>query len=123
MALVDVENPARVVHLRGELAQKYKWLVARLGPRYQPIEDAINGMIDGHEVRTAGWLPGSDWTGTPFEAIYEVCGRNQEEAGLSFGLIVWMVFEKRPETWASAHGMKDGREIRSRTYFRWPPSQ
>jgi hypothetical protein len=37
---------------------------------------------------------------------------------LNFGLIVWKVFEERSESWASAHGMKDGKEIRGRTYFR-----
>jgi hypothetical protein len=28
------------------------------------------------------------------------------------------VFEHRPDVWASTHGMKDGVEIRSRSYFR-----
>ena len=55
---------------------------------------------------------------TPFERIYEVCGRDENEAAKCFGLIVWKVFENRSETWASAHGMKDGKAIRSRTYFR-----
>ena len=32
----------------------------------------VNELIDeaGSEIATAGWLPGSDWTGTPFEPIY-----------------------------------------------------
>lgn len=52
--------------------------------------------------------------------IYDAGGRDQEEAAKNFGLIVWKVFEERPETWTNAHGIKDGREIRGRTYFRWP---
>ena len=32
----------------------------------------IDELIDdaGAEIATAGWLPGSDWTGTPFQPIY-----------------------------------------------------
>lgn len=120
MTLVSVEKPDREVHLSGQLAQKYEWLAAKLGPRLQPIEAALDAMIEGTDIQTGGWMPGNDWTATPFQAIYEVCGKDKDEAGRCFGLIVWKVFEKRPESWASAHGMKDGQEIRSRTYFRWP---
>jgi len=120
MTLVAIEDPSREIHLTGQLAQKYEWLVAKLGAKLQPIEEKLEGMIDGDRIHTAGWMPGSDWTHTPFQAIYETCGQDKEEAGRCFGLIVWKIFEKRQETWASAHGMKDGREIRSRTYFRWP---
>ncbi len=37
----------------------------------------INELIDeaGSEIATAGWLPGSDWTGTPFEPIYTKAAR------------------------------------------------
>lgn len=120
MTLVSVEHPGRALHLTGMLKQKYEWLVSRLGPDLGPIEDVLNGMIDGDRIHTAGWMPGSDWTGTPFQRIYEVCGSDVDEAAKCFGLIVWKVFEQRPEDWASAHGMVGGEEIRSRTYFRWP---
>ena len=37
----------------------------------------IDELIDesGAEIATAGWLPGSDWTGTPFEPIYTKAAR------------------------------------------------
>jgi hypothetical protein len=120
MTLVSIENPDREIQLTGNLDKKYSWLAAKLGPTLAPIEHTLNAMIDSDRVHTAGWMPGSDWTGTPFQAIYSACGQDAEEAGKCFGLVVWKVFEKRPEKWASAHGMKDGHEIRSRTYFRWP---
>jgi hypothetical protein len=120
MTLVAVEDPARELHLTGQLRRKYDWLVAKLGSDLGPIEAKLNSMIDGDRIHTAGWMPGSDWAGTPFQRIFEVCRKDVEEAGRCFGLIVWKVFEKRPETWASAHGMQHGEEIRSRTYFRWP---
>ena len=120
MTLVAVEDSGREIRLTGQLASKYEWLVKQLGWHLGPIEDALNAKIDGTRIQTAGWMPGSDWTNTPFDPIYQVCGQDIEEAGRCFGLLVWKVFEKRPETWASAHGLKDGKEIRSRTYFRWP---
>lgn len=120
MTLVNLEHPDREIHLRGMLKQTYEWLASRLGADLAPIEARLNNMIDGDRIHTAGWMPGSDWTGTPFQRIYEVCGNDVDEAAKCFGLIVWTVFEKRPESWAGAHGMIDGKEIRSRTYFRWP---
>ena len=123
MTLVRIENPTRTIYLTGILADKYHWLSAQLGDNLHPIEEALNSMIEGDRIHTAGWMPGSDWTGTPFQSIYDACNQDAEEAGKCFGLIVWMVFEKHPDTWASAHGMIDGREIKSRTYFRWPGDQ
>lgn len=120
MTLVAVENPRREIKLTGRLASKYAWLVDQLGPKLGPIEDVLNRMIEGTRIQTAGWMPGNNWTNTPFDPIYRICGGDIEESGKCFGLIVWKVFEKRPENWASAHGLKDGKEIRSRTYFRWP---
>jgi len=120
MTLVRVEDPDREIRLTGTLKKKYDALATRLGGDLDPIGQRLNSMIDGDRIHTAGWMPGSNWNGTPFQRIYEVSGRDVEEAAKNFGLIVWKVFEKRPESWVSAHGMIDGKEIRSRTYFRWP---
>jgi hypothetical protein len=121
MTLVSVEKPdGKPLTLSGDLAKKYAALERRLGPSLAPIKENLNGMIDGTRIQTSSWMPGSNWQGGPFQAIYDACAKDEEEAGKSFGLIVWKVFEERPETWTSARGMKDGREIRGRTYFRWP---
>jgi len=120
MTLVDIQRPTRKIHLTGERLTRYERIIGDLGPRLTPIEQALNAMIDGTSIQTAGWMPGNNWDGTPFQAIWEVCGQDREESAKAFGLIVWKVFEKRPETWASAKGMIDGKEIPSRTYFRWP---
>jgi hypothetical protein len=81
----------------------------------------INDLIDesGAEIATAGWLPGSDWTGTPFEPIYAKAARGDfQRSALFFGQLVWYAVMKRPERWASGRYEVDGREIGSRTYFR-----
>jgi hypothetical protein len=83
------------------------------------IKECLNQMIDGDEIHTAGWMPGHDWTGTPFEPIYFNAARQSYEASARcFGLMVWEVFMERPERWTSGRFEKDGQEIGSRTYFR-----
>ena len=84
----------------------------------------INELIDegGAEIATAGWLPGSDWTGTPFEPIYTKAARGDfERSALFFGQLVWYTVMQRPERWGSGRYQRDGKEIGSRTYFRLNP--
>lgn len=84
----------------------------------EAINDALNGMIEGTEIKTAGWMPGKEWKGTPFFPIYERAARhNPNIAAKCFGLMVWVVFMNRPETWTSGRFEKDGEPIGSRTYF------
>ena len=83
------------------------------------IEAAINSMIQGSEIKTAGWMPGKDWSGTAFDPIYRKAAHcNETVAARCFGLMVWAVFMERPERWTSGRFEKDGEPIGSRTYFR-----
>jgi hypothetical protein len=81
----------------------------------------INELINesGAEIATAGWLPGSDWTGTPFDPIHTKVARGDfQRSALFFGQLVWYAVMNRPEKWASGRYDVDGRDIGSRTYFR-----
>ena len=83
--------------------------------------DRINELIDnsGAEIATAGWLPGSDWTGTPFDPIYSKAARGDfDRSAMFFGQLVWYTVMNRPERWASGRYQVDGKDIGSRTYFR-----
>jgi hypothetical protein len=97
--------------LRGRLSEaEFDAMIAR-----------INQLIDesGAEIATAGWLPGSDWSGTAFQPIYTKAARRDfQRSALFFGQLVWYTVMKRPERWASGRYDVDGREIGSRTYFR-----
>ncbi len=97
--------------LRGRLSEAdFEAMVAR-----------INELIDtsGAEIATAGWLPGSDWTGTSFEPIYTIAARQDfQRSALFFDQLVWYVVMARPEYWGSGRYQVDGRDIGSRTYFR-----
>src|SRR5258708_2569265 len=73
----------------------------------QAIKEAINKHIDdsGTEVQPAGWIPGDDWTGTPYDPIYsKACGKNPEVSAQLFGIIVWVVIMERSERWSSGKG-------------------
>lgn len=97
--------------LRGRLSEaEFDRMVARVS---ELIDEA------GGEIATAGWLPGSDWTGTAFESIYTKAARGDfDRAALFFGQLVWYAVMKRPERWASGRYQLDGKDIGSRTYFR-----
>jgi len=86
---------------------------------FEAIVRELNIRINTDEVHTAGWIPGSDWEGTPFYPIYEkACLGDVEASGMCFGLIMWEVMMNRSEAWAFGRYEKDGIPIQSLTYFR-----
>lgn len=70
---------------------EYQLWRARLSSiQIEAIKAAIDQLFDNQDVRTAGWLPGTDWTRTVFEPIYEVaCERSFGAAACCYGLLVW----------------------------------
>ncbi len=83
------------------------------------IRKQLTRMITDSDIHTSSWMPGEDWTGTPFEPIYETaCGQSFQKAGWCFGLILWELMMEREEAWCF---IKDpDREILGTTYFRVP---
>lgn len=89
---------------------------------YQAIVDELNSRIDGTEIQTSSWMPGSDWSGTAFHPIFEkACQFSEDASALFFGLIVWVVFMERPEWWSFGRYEKDGAPISGITYFQIDP--
>ena len=71
------------------------------------------------EVVTSSWLPGQDWTNTPFQAIYENATRYDEIAAAKcFGLMLWEFFMEHPEAWSFGHYELNEVPIEGLTYFR-----
>jgi hypothetical protein len=116
--LVDMMTGKQVTHVPYQA--DYNRFLSRLSAQeIKAIEAALNQMIDGTEIQTAGWMPGKNWSGTAFDPIYQKAAHcNEEVAGRCFGLLVWSVFMKRPERWTSGRFEKDGEPLGSRTYFR-----
>lgn len=121
--LIDVETGRTIEHV--PFGRDFEALRARLcDTDFDGMVARINELIDasGAEIATAGWLPGSDWTGTPFEPIYTIAARHDyQRSALFFGQLVWYVVMLRPEPWGSGRYQVDGRDIGSRTYFRLTP--
>lgn len=81
---------------------------------YDKVVDAINQLVDANEINTAGWMPGNNWDGTVYEPLYYACGKNQTQAGMFFGLIVFKtLMEREDKVW----GFGRYSDIKSMTYF------
>ncbi len=82
----------------------------------------IKRSIRGNEIKTAGWIPGSDWTNTVFEPIYsKACLYNMDDAAKCFGLFVWEVMMNDDEVWSFGRYEIDCIPVRSLTYFKVHP--
>jgi hypothetical protein len=89
---------------------------------YSAIITDLTSRIQGTEIQTSSWIPGSDWTETVFDPIYsKACLQDERAAAKFFGLIVWQVIMDQPETWAFGRYEKDGVPIEGLTYFRISP--
>ena len=118
--LLDMYSGREITHipfpeifdpLKKRLSQKqFEDVVAEIKQR---IEDA------GNEIFTSSWLPGRDWSGTPFQPIYEIAAQGHKEvAAKMFGLMVWYTVMQHPDRWMSGRFQMDGSDLPGRTYFR-----
>jgi hypothetical protein len=118
--LINIDTGRVIDRLPGR--QEFDVLRGRLTEtEFEAMVARINELIDeaGSEIATAGWLPGSDWRGTPFQPIYDKAARQDfTRSAMFFGQLVWHAVMKRPERWGSGRYEVDGRDIGSRTYFR-----
>lgn len=119
--LIDVISGKRITKM--PFAREFDAMKAKLShEEFDRVIARINELVDegSKEVATAGWLPGSDWTGTPFEPIFtKAARRNYDLSARFFGLAVWYTVMHRDERWASGrYQLPGGRDIGSRTYFR-----
>jgi hypothetical protein len=96
------------------------------------IRDAINATVDG-KLAQHGWtnecwfcssfLPGPDWTETPYQPIYDfMVERYGEEPAwnqsrLFFGLLVKDVMIRRPEHWLCYKVPEDEEMEKGTNYF------
>lgn len=96
-----------------------RWRSRLTDTEYSEIQAALLSMVQGGEIHTSSWMPGSDWSDTPFEPIYtKACEGDSNAAALCFGLFVWVLMQEHPESWSFGRYEKDGIQIRGLTYFR-----
>ncbi len=98
------------------------WISRLTQVEIQDIKAEILRRIEGDEIATAGWIPGSNWSGTPFHSIYEKACRFDEEASAKcFGLIVWETMMEHEDYWGFGRYELNNLPIRSMTYFKVQP--
>lgn len=85
---------------------------------YAQLVDVLTEKISGDSIVTSSWIPGSDWTDTPYHIIYEkACRENEMHAAMFFGLILWDAVMRHPDTWCfGKYNQKNG--VEGTTYFR-----
>jgi hypothetical protein len=95
--------------------------VADLTKVYKAFDEIFDAAVANSEksIVTAGWVPGNDWTNTPYYPLYVACGKNKEASGLFFGLLMFKyVMEEREENWILYNNIQvNGRDIKSNTYI------
>lgn len=83
------------------------------------IRSRLDSMIEGDEIHTSSWMPGTDWSGSPFLPIFETaCGSDREAAALCFSLFVWEAIMRSPDRWSFGRYSVGDVQIKGMTYFR-----
>lgn len=94
------------------------WTGRMTAEEIQAIEDELNRRVSQSEIHVSSWMPGSDWSNTPFDPIYrKACLCNEETSGMCFGLMLWKTLLEREDVWAFGHYSHRGHEIAGMTYF------
>ena len=96
MSLYNVEG--KLIHTIPH-KDKYDFIQAQLTQAQEDtIIEEIHRKIADVEIFSASFLPGSNWTGTPFQCLYDIC-ENQQEAGYLYGIMCWIAVQKHGDEW------------------------
>ena len=100
--------------------QDYKrWRSRLTDTEYDAIYKELMIQISGSKIKTSSWIPGSDWTGTVYQPIYDkACDQDVNASAKFFGLIVWHVFMEHDEWWSFGRFQLGNIPIDGLTYFR-----
>jgi len=116
--LYSIDPFQEITHIPHERDYQ-RWRARLSDAEYEVIEAELGRRIGAGEVHTSSWIPGSDWSNTPFDPIYsKACEYDDVASGLCFGLFLWVVMQKHSDAWAFGRYEKDGIPIRGLTYFR-----
>ena len=116
--LYSVDN-ARVIKNIPHSSDYKRWRKQLTDQEYKDIYDELTSRICGSEIQTSSWVPGSDWTGTVFQSIYEkACNHDKNASARFFGLILWHAVMKHKEWWSFGRFNLNNIPIEGLTYFR-----
>jgi len=89
---------------------------------YEGVIRELNAYVDcvlaeGKECFTSSFVPGSDWTNTPYQPLYHACNMSVTQSGWFFGLILWQVMIDRPDKWYFKGTTSNDDDVLGKTYF------
>lgn len=118
----ETETPISGVLSRGERGRKYALILKRLpAADLQAMRDELDSMIASGDIFTSSWMPGSDWSNTPFQPLYDrAAQRDHQTSAMMFGLLVWEAFDRHPEVWFTGKFEKDGIPLTVELIFNQP---
>ena len=85
---------------------------------YDRAVEAIREYMADKDVFTSSYIPGPDWTDTPYQPLYHACGQSVQQSGFFFGLIVWIIVMNDDETWLFKPSDKEADDPLGMTYWR-----
>jgi hypothetical protein len=122
MAIKDLDTGRYITGVlqKGERGGTYKLLQARLSAQeIDGIRAALDQHIQGSRIETSSWIPGNDWRGTPYQAIYDKAANcSYDLSAMMFGIMVWEAFERHEDDWYTSRFSMGGEEDRFRVYFK-----
>jgi hypothetical protein len=96
-----------------------RWRAGLTDTEYDAIRDEIDRRVGDQEVNVSSFLPGADWSGTPFWPIYASAGnRDFDAARKFFGLLVWEYMMNRDDAWSFGRYDIRGVAVEGLVYFR-----
>lgn len=111
----DLKDIATVPHQ----ADFDRWRAGLSDSEYDAIRNEIEARIGDKEVNVSSFIPGADWSDTPFWPIYEsACNRDFDAARKFFGLLVWEYLKGRGDTWSFGRYDIRGIAVEGLVYFR-----
>jgi hypothetical protein len=95
-----------------------RWRTQLSDLEFLKIKNELINRIDGNNVHTSSWIPGTHWGGTVFEPLYHACNKNETHAAFFFGLILFHVMIEHNECWSFGKFDLNGKSIKGLTYFK-----
>ena len=65
----------------------------------ESIKYSIKNLMSTSEVNVTSWMPGKDWTGTPYQPIFDALGLESSSA-MCFGLLVQECIIEDDRVWS-----------------------
>ncbi len=108
----EVEHVARQADFKG-------WRAKLTDAEHTAIMEEIGKHMGGKEVEISSFIPGADWTGTPFQPIYDkACAKDFDASRKFFGLLVWEWMMNDDRTWGfGRYATPKNPNVEGMTYF------